>query len=165
VDVDSAEAREEALVVKVRLSKLKLPAVKEVVAAQKKDTETVALREQLAILLDKRGAAGPAELRRQGYGPARTMVLSQYSFGEGGVLMHAPALPHYYIKGGPCDSKGKPLSATEAVEQRMESVWVLPKALQQDICYLPHYSTGVLHTRSGTIWLRRSMGLAIRGKT
>ena len=57
VDVDSAEAREEALVVKVRLSKLKLPAVKEVVAAQKKDTETVALREQLAILLDKRGAA------------------------------------------------------------------------------------------------------------
>jgi hypothetical protein len=74
-------------------------------------------------------------------------MLSQYSFGEGGVLMHAPTLPHYYIKGEPaCDAKGKPLSATEAAEQRMmESIWVLPKALQQDICYLHHYSRGAAH--------------------
>ena len=145
VDVDSAEAREEALVVKAKLSKLKLPTVKEVVSAQKKDKETVALREQLRILLDKSGLAGPAELRRQGYDAARIMMLSQYSFGEGGVLMHAPTLPHYYIKGEPCDSKGKPLSSTEAAEQRMESMWVLPKSLQQDICYLHHYSRGAAH--------------------
>ena len=59
--------------------------------------------------------------------------------------MHAPTLPHYYVKGEPCDSKGKPLSATEAAEQRMESMWVLPKALQQDICYLHHYSKGAAH--------------------
>jgi hypothetical protein len=142
-----AEAREEALVIKARLSKLKLPTVKEVVSAQKKDKETVALREQLRILLDKSVLAGLAELRRQGYDAARIMMLSQYSFGEGGVLMHAPTLPHYYIKGEPCDSKGKPLSSTEAAEQRMESMWVLPKSLQQDICYLHHYaySRGAAH--------------------
>jgi hypothetical protein len=59
VDVDSAEAREEALVIKARLSKLKLPTAKEVVAAQKKGKEPVALRE-----LDSKGDGGPAVLRR-----------------------------------------------------------------------------------------------------
>jgi hypothetical protein len=111
--------------------------------AQKKDAEVPTWRSQLQTLLGKGGAA---ELRKNGVDAARIMALSQYHFDErAGVLMHAPTLPHYYVKGVPCDDRGKPLPATETREQRMESVVVLPKALQQDVCYLHHHSSGCAH--------------------
>jgi hypothetical protein len=145
VEVAPAEAREEAAVIQAKLDKLRLPTLGEVCKAQKKDSEVSTWRDQLQVLLGKGGAA---ELRKNGIDAARIMALSQYSFDEmTGVLMHAPTLPHYYVKGVPCDDRGKPLSATETREQRMESMVVLPKALQQDVCYLHRYSRD-----SGMIW-------------
>ena len=143
VEVASAEAREEAAVIQTKLDKLRLPTLGEVCKAQKKDSEVSTWRSQLQVLLGKGGAA---ELRKKGVDAARIMALSQYSFDEmTDVLMHAPTLPHYYVKGVPCDDRGKPLSATETREQRMESMIVLPKVLQQDVCYLHHYSRGCAH--------------------
>jgi hypothetical protein len=136
VEVASSEAREEAAVIQSKLDKLRLPTLGEVCKAQKKDSEVSTWRDQLQVLLGKGGAA---ELRKKDIDTARIMTLSQYSFDKMTcVLMHAPTLPHYYVKGVPCDDRGKPLSAAETREQRMESMVVLPKVLQQDVCYLYH---------------------------
>jgi hypothetical protein len=107
-------------------------------------------RDQLQVLLGKGGAA---ELRKRGINAARIMALSQYSFDKmTGVLMHAPTLPHYCVKGVPCDDRGKPLSITETREQRTESMVVLPKVLQQDVCATSGTTPEAALTRSGMIW-------------
>jgi hypothetical protein len=110
------------------------------------------------------GKGGAAELRKNGVDAARIMALSQYSFDEmTGVLMHALTLPHYYVKGVPCDDRGKPLSATETREQRMESVVVYCQKCYNKMCATSTTTPEGVLTRNGMIWLNRSVRLGTHG--
>jgi hypothetical protein len=143
LEANSAEAEEDAQQVAKELQRLRLPTTEELVLAQKADKEVSSFREQLTMLQRPGGAV---ELRRLGIDQARIMSLYQYSINEEGVLLHAPTRPHYYNKDGlSCDEEYNVLPATVVREQQVDDMVVVPKVLQQTICYLHHYSAHAAH--------------------
>ena len=135
---DSAEAEEDAKQAEAELRRIVPPTTEEMLEAQSTDKEVKAIRKQLTTYQQQHGEA---ELRKQGVDQARIKMLAQYSFDQDGLLLHAPTKPHYYNGDGrPCDGEGKELPPTEATAQQVDDMVVVPKVLQQNVCYLHHYN-------------------------